>query len=322
MAPIGCARIYLREPRAQEYMAITTMKSNKGWHSQWFYIKNDDAARLPLFTSHTITAAPPAWSWGPMDKEKAHPIPKHHHAPEGPWPLRRWHYRGLPLEVGGPLMARTLPLFGMVPGVQLEGTALAQAWLRNLEIQHRIREALEEPDATFLVEGHPPMRPDTGFIDLISISQPLIVFYSFSRLLPLISRVGTCRVGSALSAIPARCCRRMKPRKRQTVRPTRHARRRRMHKRPRRTRGSTSSCSVGSTGKDRMRRRWRMTTMLMRRRTSETTYPGMSWRVMTMQRHPFSHRCQLRGPPAPRLPRRSRGRLCAWRRWRRIVTPC
>jgi hypothetical protein len=41
-----------------------------------------------------------------------------------------------------------------------------------LEIQQRIRVVLEEPDVTFPVEGHPAMRPDTSFIDLVSISQP------------------------------------------------------------------------------------------------------------------------------------------------------
>jgi hypothetical protein len=51
-------------------MAITTTKSNKGWHSQWFYIKNYDAAALPLFTGHTIVAARLEWSWGHVDKEK------------------------------------------------------------------------------------------------------------------------------------------------------------------------------------------------------------------------------------------------------------
>jgi hypothetical protein len=68
-------------------------------------------------------------------------------------------------------MARALPLFGMAAGVQLEGTTLAQGKLRNSEIQQRIREALEETDTTFLVEGHLPMRPYTGFVNLVSISR-------------------------------------------------------------------------------------------------------------------------------------------------------
>jgi hypothetical protein len=69
-ALIGYTEIHLRGPRAHEYMAITTTKSNKGWHSRWFYIKNYDVTPRPLFTGHTIVAAPPMWSWGPMDKEK------------------------------------------------------------------------------------------------------------------------------------------------------------------------------------------------------------------------------------------------------------
>jgi hypothetical protein len=75
----------------------------------------------------------------------------------------------------------------MVPGVWMEGTALAHSSLQNSEIQQRIRVALEEPDATFLVEGHPAMLPDTGFIDLVSIPQPphcvsLFFLDSYSRL--------------------------------------------------------------------------------------------------------------------------------------------
>jgi hypothetical protein len=40
-------------------MAIATMKSNKGWHSWWFYVKNVDADPLPLFIGRTIAKAPP-----------------------------------------------------------------------------------------------------------------------------------------------------------------------------------------------------------------------------------------------------------------------
>ena len=39
--------------------------SNKGWHSHWFYIKNDMAAPLPEFTEHLIEEAPESWwKWG------------------------------------------------------------------------------------------------------------------------------------------------------------------------------------------------------------------------------------------------------------------
>jgi hypothetical protein len=52
--PIGCASIHLRGRRAYEYMATTLLKSNKGWHKQWFYLKNDVDAPLAVFTGRLI----------------------------------------------------------------------------------------------------------------------------------------------------------------------------------------------------------------------------------------------------------------------------
>nr|TKV99716.1 hypothetical protein SEVIR_8G061700v2 [Setaria viridis] len=47
-----------------------------------------------------------------------------------------------------------------------EGTAFAAGALATSEIRQRIREALEDKDAEYPIPGHPPMRPDAGFIDL------------------------------------------------------------------------------------------------------------------------------------------------------------
>jgi hypothetical protein len=153
-------------------MAIATTKSNKGWHSRWFYVKNIYAAPLPLFTSCTIAKAPPKLSSGQVDKEKKRlaPLPSAithlmAHGLHGAIIIGAYHSRRM-----ASLMAHTLPLFGMAAGVQLEGTALAQGILWNSKIQHRIREALEEPNMTFLVEDHLLMRPNTGLVDLVSIS--------------------------------------------------------------------------------------------------------------------------------------------------------
>ena len=41
--PMGCASIRLRGNRSLEYMSIALLKSNKGWHKLWFYLRNDDA---------------------------------------------------------------------------------------------------------------------------------------------------------------------------------------------------------------------------------------------------------------------------------------
>ena len=67
--PMGCASIHLRGPRSSEYMSIPLSKSNKGWHKLWFYLRNDTAAPLPIFTGRLIEVAPNAWRFGPIAKE-------------------------------------------------------------------------------------------------------------------------------------------------------------------------------------------------------------------------------------------------------------
>nr|TKW18612.1 LOW QUALITY PROTEIN: hypothetical protein SEVIR_5G442600v2 [Setaria viridis] len=65
-----------------------------------------------------------------------------------------------------PLMLRVRSLAALTPDAPTEGTALAAGALAASEIRQRIWEALEDKDAEYPVPGHPPMRPDTGFIDL------------------------------------------------------------------------------------------------------------------------------------------------------------
>ena len=45
--------------------------SNKGWHSQWFYLKNDVATPSPEFIGCLIEEAPESWrKWGVPKKDK------------------------------------------------------------------------------------------------------------------------------------------------------------------------------------------------------------------------------------------------------------
>ena len=46
--------------------------SNKGWHSQWFYVRDDVSATLPRYTGRLIVDAPESWSWGVQSKDKKH----------------------------------------------------------------------------------------------------------------------------------------------------------------------------------------------------------------------------------------------------------
>ena len=60
-APVGCAGVHLRsggDRRSARYIDMHLRKSNKGWHAQWFYIKDDARAPLPHFIGRVVTDAP------------------------------------------------------------------------------------------------------------------------------------------------------------------------------------------------------------------------------------------------------------------------
>ena len=41
---VGCAGIHLRNNRVNEYPLMRLSTSNKGWHSHWFYVRDDTVA--------------------------------------------------------------------------------------------------------------------------------------------------------------------------------------------------------------------------------------------------------------------------------------
>ena len=51
---VGCTGIHLRNNRADAYPSMRLSTSNKGWHSQWFYVKDDTAAPLLVFSKRVI----------------------------------------------------------------------------------------------------------------------------------------------------------------------------------------------------------------------------------------------------------------------------
>ena len=62
---MGRAGIQLRNNRVNEYPSMHLSTSNKGWHSHWFYVKNDAAAPLPEFTGCLIEEVLESWrKWG------------------------------------------------------------------------------------------------------------------------------------------------------------------------------------------------------------------------------------------------------------------
>ena len=67
---MGCASIHLCNNRVNNYPSMSLSTSNKGWHSQWFYVKDDVTAPLLVYTGHLVEQAPGSWRWGVPDKDK------------------------------------------------------------------------------------------------------------------------------------------------------------------------------------------------------------------------------------------------------------
>jgi len=68
--PMECFGIHLSNSRVNEYPSMHLSTSNKGWHSHWFYVKDDAATPLLAFFEHIIVEVPESWKWGVLYKDK------------------------------------------------------------------------------------------------------------------------------------------------------------------------------------------------------------------------------------------------------------
>jgi hypothetical protein len=151
---------------------------NKGWQNRWFYLQNDDGV-LPPFSQRVVTAAGDNWRWGATreNQEKLQPIL---HA------LQKLQAKGLTV-VGVvaaihhrrvlPFAARWLRLSEMKPGVDLEGSRMSSTPFSTDDLLRRIAGTVGRLDAGIL--NQPPMRPDHGYVSLVSV-RPFFYFVSCS----------------------------------------------------------------------------------------------------------------------------------------------
>ena len=79
-----------------------------------------------------------------------------------------------------PLMARRLPMYEMTTGVERDWMALSTEELPDSEIQQRLRDASGKHDVEYPIEGHPPMRPEEVFLDLVRLLLHPLVFLLLS----------------------------------------------------------------------------------------------------------------------------------------------
>ena len=126
--PMGCTGIHLWGHRSSKYMTYPLLRSNKGWHALWFYVKNTATAPLSNFIRRLIEEAPPVWGWGPPpEKEKKRLrdlldaiVYLKSQGLHGADVIRAYHVRRVV-----PLMVCALPMYGMMPDAQLDGMVLA-----------------------------------------------------------------------------------------------------------------------------------------------------------------------------------------------------
>ena len=161
--------------------------SNKGWHSQWFYLKNAVAAPLSEFTERLIEEALESWSkWGVLEKDKK----------------KIWDH---------------ITAIHILKECGLKGSGVIGAYhtrrgaLPNSEIVQRIKDAIEPSrdnaaatlDFVFLVPGHPPMWPELGHVVFISFPFSCLLFNRFPNLLILTLRGARPAKGPHLHGSPS-----------------------------------------------------------------------------------------------------------------------
>jgi hypothetical protein len=163
----GCI-LQLRQARAQQYIPVVLVSSNKGWQRLWFYLRNDDG-RLPLFCQRVVTAIGSNWRYGAAREKQENLQPLLEALQElrdGGLTVARVvtaiHRRRVL-----PLIERRLPLSEMTPGVDLEGSQMSLVPLSADDLRRRVAGTVGRLDAGALTQ--PLMRPERGCMSLVSV---------------------------------------------------------------------------------------------------------------------------------------------------------
>jgi hypothetical protein len=174
----GGYTLQLRSGRAQQYIPASLVSSNKGWQNRWFYLRNDDGM-LPPFSQRVVTATGNNWRWG-ATREKQEMLQPILHA------LQKLRDEGL--TAAGvvatihcrrvlPLAERRLRLSEMKLRVDLEGSRMSSTSLSADDLLKRVAGMVGRLDAAAL--SQPAMRPDRGYVSLVSVQSSFCFAPSF-----------------------------------------------------------------------------------------------------------------------------------------------
>jgi hypothetical protein len=176
----GCT-LQLRPGGAQQYIPASLVSSNKGWQNRWFYLRND-GGMLPPISQRVVTAAGNDWRWGATreNQEKLQPIL------QALQKLRDEGFTAAGVVVAIhrrrvlPLAERRLRLSEMKPGVDSDGSQMSSTSLSADDLLKRVAGTVGRLDAGAL--SQPAMRPDRGYVSLVSAQSFSYFAPSFLRL--------------------------------------------------------------------------------------------------------------------------------------------
>jgi len=176
-ARAGGLTLHVRPYRKNLYIPSKMTTNNTGWNRGWFYLQNYSGV-LPAFTNRVLRERPAKWDWGvspPTQQAKLGVLID---------ALALLAKKGLMAAAVIanfhrqrviPLMERALPIFKLIPGAQASGSRTAVELLPCNTAARRARYAVadfpNDPEDLWRIK----MRPEPGYISLVSFDSESVV---------------------------------------------------------------------------------------------------------------------------------------------------
>ena len=182
-ARAGGLTFHIRPTRRNFYITSKMTTNNSGWSRGWFYLRNHKGA-LPEFTNKVLRERPPKWDWGvspPAQQARLEVLTD---------ALARLVRKGLTAAAVIanfhrqrviPLVERALPIYELTPGSKVEGSRTSSKLLSHTNAARRAKYVMAEFPQDPADLWRIKMRPEPGYISLVSFGFELVV----RRVVPL-----------------------------------------------------------------------------------------------------------------------------------------
>ena len=181
-ARAGGLTLHVRPTRRNLYISSKMTTNSAGWSRGWFYLRNYRGT-LPAFTNRVLRERPAKWDWGvspqvQQDKLEGLTDALAYLARKGLTAaavIANFHRQRVI-----PLMERVLPIFKLTPGAWASGSRTSVELLPRDIAARRARSAVAEfpndPEDLWRIK----MRPEPGYISLVSLNSGFIVVLCFT----------------------------------------------------------------------------------------------------------------------------------------------